>query len=364
MRIGFGLTSSYVLKSFLRVAVLLFFAHRTAAPEGAAQKNLSLRLPKPSIAFFETEYDFGEVDQGTIVRCSFRFKNLGERALRITHIHSTCSCLQGSGPDTPVPPGGTGTVFVRLATGYDAVPFLYMLLVSSSDPLHPQVPLTVKGRVKNDIVWAPHQLFFGNILLPKVKHLQVTISSHAPEGISVENMRTNTRYFTARLKRRGTEEAEILVESEVNAPTGPLDDVLEVVFKGRELPLRIPLTAFFLAPFTLRPDYVMFGFVCPKQKKQARLTLACNLPGRLRIGKPVASANYIHASLRQLPAANMYELIANVVGPPEHGKFRHTISIPVKSPLQTVLNVPCFGYVEAESEVPSGQWLQQSGTHE
>ena len=68
--------------------------------------------------FAETEYQFGEVDEGAVVRHTFAFTNTGEVPLLITDARSTCGCTVPSYPKEPVAPGDSGTVEVVFNTAH------------------------------------------------------------------------------------------------------------------------------------------------------------------------------------------------------------------------------------------------------
>lgn len=66
--------------------------------------------------FAETEYQFGEVKEGTIVRHRFAFTNTGQAPLLITDARSTCGCTVPSYPKEPVAPGASAEVEVVFNT--------------------------------------------------------------------------------------------------------------------------------------------------------------------------------------------------------------------------------------------------------
>lgn len=67
----------------------------------------------PVMTFTESEYDFGNITQGTIVRHSFKFTNTGNSDLIITNARASCGCTVPNYPKTPVSPGGSGEIKVR-----------------------------------------------------------------------------------------------------------------------------------------------------------------------------------------------------------------------------------------------------------
>ncbi len=62
------------------------------------------------ITFDETEYNFGEVNEGDIVTHSFSFTNTGKVPLIISGARSTCGCTVPEYPQKPVAPGEKGEI--------------------------------------------------------------------------------------------------------------------------------------------------------------------------------------------------------------------------------------------------------------
>ncbi len=68
------------------------------------------------ITFEETEFDFGDVDEGAIVEHVFRFKNTGKVPLLISDARSTCGCTVPLWPKEPIAPGQSGEINVKFDT--------------------------------------------------------------------------------------------------------------------------------------------------------------------------------------------------------------------------------------------------------
>lgn len=64
----------------------------------------------------ETDFYFGEVNEGTVVRHEFAFTNTGHLPLLITKARSTCGCTVPQYPEAPIPPGETGVISVAFDT--------------------------------------------------------------------------------------------------------------------------------------------------------------------------------------------------------------------------------------------------------
>jgi len=60
--------------------------------------------------FEETNYDFGDIQQGEKAEHIFSFKNTGNQPLIISNIVTTCGCTAPTWPKDPVPPGEKGEI--------------------------------------------------------------------------------------------------------------------------------------------------------------------------------------------------------------------------------------------------------------
>jgi hypothetical protein len=95
--------------------------------------------------FEELMHDFGEIPEDGDGTCSFVFKNLGEDAILINRVRSTCGCTVPSWPHEPVEPGAGGEIEVRYNTSQTGT-FLKSVYVYSTAANTP-VKLQVKGKV-------------------------------------------------------------------------------------------------------------------------------------------------------------------------------------------------------------------------
>jgi len=94
----------------------------TPGPNASIIRNpVTANLPTDSsqiasIEFDSERYDFGEVQEGTLVEHTFTFKNTGEVPLIISDAWSTCGCTVPEWSEEPVPPGKQGRISVRFNT--------------------------------------------------------------------------------------------------------------------------------------------------------------------------------------------------------------------------------------------------------
>ncbi len=64
----------------------------------------------PNIEFNKISHDFGELTEGEIVECTFRYENTGKSPLRILTVDTDCGCTVPEFSSEDVLPGKTGVI--------------------------------------------------------------------------------------------------------------------------------------------------------------------------------------------------------------------------------------------------------------
>ena len=78
-----------------------------------AKENAEENKTFAAFTFEETEFDFGNIAQGDVVKHSFKFTNTGEAPLMISDIKTTCGCTTPQYTKDPVAPGEAGEILVQ-----------------------------------------------------------------------------------------------------------------------------------------------------------------------------------------------------------------------------------------------------------
>ena len=97
------------------------------------------------IYFNETTHDYGDIIMDSDGSYKFIFKNLGEDAILINRVRSTCGCTIPSWPREPIEPGEEGKIEVKYNTALAGM-FMKSIYVYSSANNSPN-KLVVKGKV-------------------------------------------------------------------------------------------------------------------------------------------------------------------------------------------------------------------------
>ncbi len=95
--------------------------------------------------FDEYVHDYGQIGQNSDGSWTFTFKNVGENAIVINRVRSTCGCTVPDWPHEPIEPGSAGEITVKYNTATSGT-FLKSLFVYSTAANSP-VKLQIKGKV-------------------------------------------------------------------------------------------------------------------------------------------------------------------------------------------------------------------------
>lgn len=117
--------------------------------EGKGQYGSKLVLDTvPRLIFNDYNYDFGYLFKGRVLVHSFNFTNMGSKELIIDHIDSSKGVSIIKSPEKEIPPGGFGSVVVKVNTFGDYGIQHRTINIQSNDPVNPQITLGVHGTVR------------------------------------------------------------------------------------------------------------------------------------------------------------------------------------------------------------------------
>lgn len=128
-----------IISSLVLMVLILCNAGCSDTPEEKAKEK------GQDIWFEEYLHDYGELEKDSDGSWSFVFKNLGEKAIVINRVRSTCGCTVPDWPREPIEPGATGEIRVKYNTATTGT-FLKSVVVYSSAANSP-VKLQIRGRV-------------------------------------------------------------------------------------------------------------------------------------------------------------------------------------------------------------------------
>ncbi len=128
-----------LITGILVVLVTALFAGCTHSPETQAKKL------GEEIWFAEQLYEYGEIAKNSDGSCSFTFRNIGDEAIVINKVRSSCGCTVPSWPQEPIEPGDSGMIMVKYNTAISGS--FYKSINVYSTAANSPVKLQVKGKV-------------------------------------------------------------------------------------------------------------------------------------------------------------------------------------------------------------------------
>ena len=103
--------------------------------------------PTTTIAFSETTFDFGEVDEGEKVSHVYKFTNTGNEPLVISNAKGSCGCTVPKWPKDPIAVGESGEILVEFnSKGKPGKQTKRVTVTANTNPA--QSFLTITGQVK------------------------------------------------------------------------------------------------------------------------------------------------------------------------------------------------------------------------
>jgi len=106
----------------MKIFFFTFFFAACLSCSGPARNNFGHNTnsfadtAKAVITFNEYEHNFGKVEEGKKVRCTFTFENKGSGSLVIQSATTTCGCTVPKYDRRPIAPGKRGKIEVEFDT--------------------------------------------------------------------------------------------------------------------------------------------------------------------------------------------------------------------------------------------------------
>ena len=132
--------------------------------------------PVPSIVFDNPSQDMGKITEGETLKHVFKFTNKGLGTLEVQKVEPSCGCTAAVLSAKRIAPGQSGQIEVSIKTE-NMTALNKSVTVTTNDPKHPQVELTVTAVVEPEFQLSERSIYFGNNPPGKeiTKELTVTI---------------------------------------------------------------------------------------------------------------------------------------------------------------------------------------------
>jgi hypothetical protein len=199
---------------FVLLSLLLLAGCDRAAPPSTAQLDAPQagRAPSPELVALakkktglirkhshavaeETEFDFGKMDPLTSGTHVFAVRNDGSAPLTLKAGDSSCKCTVGSVSQRAIAPGETGEVTLEWNTGNKVTYYQHWAVVYTNDPEHAQLTFMVKGVVRQEILFAPVDIDFGELSPDVILEGQTIVHSPTLEQFTIASVECSHETF-------------------------------------------------------------------------------------------------------------------------------------------------------------------------
>lgn len=218
------------------------------------------------------------------------FQNMGNGALVVEAVKTSCACARSTRPENPIPPGGNGTIELQFrAAAGGAGSFSQNAIVKTNDPHFPVIALRVEGSSGQEAYIIPRHVDLDEIPLGESKSALLLVRSNADasdvavrqvaslhdiavaerckptDDLVHERWRESKR---ANCEGSGCKDSLVRIirvtVSSQGRNLGPFDDVISVFTNIADAePLVVSIRGSFVPPVALSPTVLDFGEVRP-----------------------------------------------------------------------------------------------------
>ncbi len=157
----------------------------------------------PKIKAASDLFDFGEVEQGAVVKYSFLITNDGDAELTVLGVNTSCGCTAADLKQKSIKPGETVPLAVEFNTKDRIGPQIKYISVTSNDADKPVLKLTISGKIamsksqNNQAVSGPRikftkeQFDFGIVDEGKIVDYTFEYINDGTETLEIKDVKTS-----------------------------------------------------------------------------------------------------------------------------------------------------------------------------
>jgi len=236
--------------------------------------------------FDHLEYDFGSLARGAKSEHRFKIKNNFKEDIRIESVQSSCGCTIPQVTKEVLASGEEA----ELVTEFDTVKFKgshsATITVTFASPFTAEVRLQIRGYVRQDVVFEPGRVEFGQVPVAGGASQSVAITYAGRDDWKIEDVRSASENYEVELQEiersDSRVEYEMLVRLKKTAPTGFLKDQLTLVTSDadrRYIPLIVEGKV--VPGVDVEPKSLHLGVVRPGESVTKQLVVRGTSPFRI-----------------------------------------------------------------------------------
>jgi hypothetical protein len=332
---------------FLFFCVIIFICADSALAQVAA----------PRLALAETEFDFGTVEQGSIVEHSFEMINKGEAPLKVTKLHPDCGCTAVTLDSDTIAPGAQTAIKVSFNTAGFQGSKVKTIRIYTDDPQQTSAVLVIKGTIRPDVQVEPTVIDFGDVREGEEQKLDAYAFVEGASSTKLLDVRSHTADLEVvgeNYSDKGRSGMKITATLKGSASQGSFRGRIALRTTSTKDPVvSIPVLARIEGDLQLIPAALMFGTLSglPKGEvvKSAILRNRGDAPVHILSAK--TDNRSVTVQIQPLEEGREYKLIVSLMGEsPEMIRSRVKITTDHSDQKQKNLVLPVYAIITAKSE--------------
>jgi hypothetical protein len=232
--------------------------------------SLGIEDAGTGIEFAVTNYDFGKVKAGEMVKYTFIFTNTGSVALEVSEVRPSCGCTTAGDWTKKADPGRTGMIPVQFDSGKFNGTVHKTVTVSSNDKHRPSVVLQLSGTV-----WKPIEIIPPYVVLyvrPEATNAStnVRLISNLEEPMTISDLVSSRPGTTVTVVRTNNPGKEYLLSISASPPFSGGTGQAKVTLRtsSAEMPIvEIPFWANVIPAISVSPA----ALILPEQRPLGKI---------------------------------------------------------------------------------------------
>lgn len=304
----------------------------------------------PRLVIPEQRYDFGTVEEGTVVRHAYVLRNEGDAPLKIEGVKPSCGCTAALLSAHEVPPGGSATVEVTFKTAHRVGRHKKTVTIYSSDPQRPVSAVALIGKVNAELWLEPYPLYLGHVRRGEAKghELRVRAAPGTPPFEILGVGHTHPALEAKVLPPAGPADRvrRIMVRVLPDMPLGRFNDRLVVRTSNARYPLlSVPVFGSVEGDLVVLPPQVSFGTV--RRGRRAVREVRVHNQGQQPVGivRVDVPEQLLPAEVETVAKGRDFRVRLRLRPDLAPQKLEGTVEIVTSHPRERRLRVPIFGRV-------------------
>ena len=311
----------------------------------------------PDLRFRAYSHDLGVLYEGSKLKRTLSFQNVGKEDLVISQVRPSCTCLQAELLKTAAAPGDGGEIMLTFDTAGLRGVQEYAVYVHSNDPVSPVVQVRVSAAIRpTKLLVSTRRIHFGDVDANLGAIREIYVKDPGDGSIVVTDVVSDSPFLQASVvataRGRGEERIfPVLLTLRPGLPLGAFEGGITVISNHPKEPsLRIPVFARVKGDIEVSPEVLFLGFVRRGQSASKSVTLRARTGAGFGVDSVRTSSDFITADLSSGDPRMDYVVTVGLSETAPPGLVRGEVVILTDSPRQPRIVVPVSAFVDEKTE--------------